>query len=132
MIATLSALSVLLFAIALFGAMWFVLTEPVVIPVVVPGEPYRPRHYERLPKRPEGRQALKAEILLAVDADPVLIPAPPVHLHVRREHDDWRFDTDEFQIAWDAFFDGEPEDEALQRTWTGNGRVAIQYAEVTS
>ncbi len=77
---------------------------------------------ETLPHRPEGMQALKAEIALTPAAVEVLVVAPPVTLTTRKEHDDWRFNTTEWEIARESFFGDQPDDLAVQRVWAGVGR----------
>jgi len=83
-----------------------------------------------LPVRPEGMASMKAEIALipegfsrprvvevaeVIDAPPGYVPAPPVKLRTRKEHEDWRFDTVEWVIARDSWFEGLPDDRAVMK-----------------
>lgn len=85
-----------------------------------PPEPvYEPPFRQRgadLPKRPEGRHALKREI-----AQSVLVPAEPLNLKVRKVRPEWAFDTDAWNLAAADFFAGLPDDQAVQRPWVGAG-----------
>ncbi len=72
-----------------------------------------------LPHRPEGNAALKAEI---AQIPAGYVPARPVSLHTRKDHDDWRFKTGEWEIARELFFADQPDDQAVQRVWAGAGR----------
>jgi len=71
-----------------------------------------------LKKRPEGKQALKAEIALT---PPGYVPAPPVVLHTRRSHVDW-LNTQEIELRWQEHFADQPDGLAVQREWMGAGR----------
>lgn len=86
-----------------------------------------------LPKRPAGRAALKAEIQHAENVDIQLVPArfetpAPVHFHPThpewQDSDDWRFNSGEWQMAWEDFFGQEPDNLAVSREWAGVGTVA--------
>ena len=70
-----------------------------------------------LPRRPEGKAALKAEIALT---PPGRHRAP--ELKPIKTHPDWPWDTQEFEMRWDTFFDGLPDDAHVIKPWAGAGR----------
>lgn len=72
---------------------------------------------ETLPKRPEGMASLKAEIALT---PPGRHRAP--ELKPIKAHPDWPWSTQEFELRWDAFFDGLPDDAHVVKDWVGTGR----------
>ncbi len=72
----------------------------------------------KLPARPEGMASLKAEIALTPPGQHRVPELPPA----RKDHDDWRFSTEEFHIAWESWFEGQPEDQAVVYAWAGTGR----------
>jgi hypothetical protein len=73
---------------------------------------------KKLPTRPEGMASLKAEIALTPAGRHLVPDLPPP----RKEHDDWRFSTIEWEIARDSFFADQPDDRAVIREWQGAGR----------
>lgn len=70
-----------------------------------------------LPERPPGMASFKAEIQLT----PAGRHRAP-ELRVRKAHQDWPWDTAEFEMRWDSFFEGLPDDLAVHREWAGSGR----------
>lgn len=68
-----------------------------------------------LPRRPDGRQALKAEMRH------VYVPAKVPSLRIRKERPDWAWHTDEHKHVWTSFFDGQPADQAVQMVEAGRG-----------
>lgn len=124
------AVLALLFGALLFAGVRHLLElgpEPIT-PDPVPAYVYKPRVHSRgpiLPHRPEGMQSLKAEIALTPEGRhraEDLVAAPPVNLHPIKDHDDWRFSTDEYRLTFDRHFEGQPNDQAVQRVWAGAGR----------
>lgn len=86
---------------------------------------------EKLPRRPEGRQALKAEIAQAEYVEMTFTPVrfeEPAPFNPKPTVPRWNvaqdWHTGEFEIAWQEFFGQEPDNLAVSREWAGVGTVA--------
>jgi hypothetical protein len=103
----------------ILGAATLVLgPEPVIkLDTVKPYEPLMRVYGGELQPRPEGLQALKAEIAHTPEDRPelVLVPAPPVKLRTRKRRPDWDFNTDHHRQVVANWFEGMPDDLAVQR-----------------
>ena len=114
------------------GLLWTGLTAAVMLagPAAIDKEPVAGRHRAPLmgqpaaplPKRPEGRAALKAEIAASTSDNLPVLADRPVGASGKRHDPDWRFRTDEWEIARASFFEGQPQDQAITRPWAGVGR----------
>jgi len=131
------ALLVLLFVLLAGFGVWQWITTPPEYPPPAEPEPftYEPEVHSRgakLPTRPEGMASLKAEIAKAPKSTvhverSVLIGLPadgfeptPAWRPKPRKTPEW-VTTDEHKFAELDFFADQPDDQAVQRKWTGTG-----------
>jgi hypothetical protein len=133
---TTAALLVLLFAALLFAGVVALLPPDRIDP------PYKPRHSAIAARRQPGATLdpltlalppIEASPLTDVDLHRVIaalstsdnlpvLAERPTGASGKRHDLDWRFRTDEWEIARASFFEGQPQDQAITRPWAGVGR----------
>lgn len=146
---TSAALLVLMFAVALFGlvVLGLIIPNRVEERKAIRSTPYLPRHAMRIPgatldpvtlalpaplpsywnSSDDALERIAAK-LRQPDPDPAdLLPVLAYEPAGQsgKLHRDWRFDSDEHQLAWDEFFSDQPSNAAVAKPWRGTG-IAVR------